>query len=503
MLPPLRNPPSLQYAGLTIILSNPSRNDTKKLLIDPDTTAGYFFDRECLYPHLNRWQCDIRLPECKDPLLPGTKAVLLLGQFAMSKWTNANTTIDEQRGSPQIVNGIPCISSFTAQDAIDPQDFERKLNKDYKGIEDLDEDQDEDQFGDLLEAKGRGRTDRKNYRFWLKHDCGKIIQILQNNGNIPSHSYGEPTYHLWPDANFLIHHLQSKRGEYLYFDMETDFISADMRCFAYCFSSDPTNVYVVPWLTTDYKKAYDKNHFILRALSVAIRDNVIVAHNGAHFDFLVLLLKYATSIHSCYDTMVSQNRIYPTLEKSLGHCISLETFLPYHKNEGIHGYFNASQAEQLYSYCGKDVFSMFLVHQAQLKRAAMDEGLKASIKLANDSIEPYLCAALMGIAYSEEERAKFINNSDRLLTQYMRIMRSLTGDSVLPLISNQKCTKYFHEQLGYDVVGRSKKTGNPSLSEDNLYKLALKYNNPVISFLIKYRQKKLQSSTLQFKPYRT
>lgn len=493
----IRHLPTMGYSGLTIILSNPSRND-KNTLINPETTAGWFLDNECLYPHLNRYQCDIRLAEDHSPLVGGTKAILLLGQFAHSKYTQLLTTLDENRGSPTVVNGITCISSFTPQDAIDPMDFETRLNSEVKTIDDAEFS--EDNLSELLESKGRGRTARSNYRFWLKHDVGKVIQILQNNGRVPSHGF-EPRFHLWPSAETVINLLSTIKGQDFFFDMETDFISAHMRCFAFSFGNNPEDVYVVPCLTTDYKLAYDHFPNILRALSICIRDNTMVAHNGAHFDFLVLALRYGISIGAkVYDTLVSMNRTYPTLEKSLGHCVSLETFEPYHKNEGVHTYRNLQQAEQLYTYCGKDVFTMFLVKRAQDKRAAADEGLKQSIALANASIKPYLTTSILGIHYSETERAAWVHNSDRLLTQYMRIMKCLHGDGVQALISNQKCAKYFHEQLEYSVMLTTPK-GGASLKEDALLKLALKYKNPVITFLIKYRQRKLQSSTLQFKPW--
>lgn len=499
----LRHPPTFNYCGLTIILSNPARND-RKMLIDSGTTAGWFFENQCLAAYFSRYQCDIRQADDNSSLLPNTKCVLLLGQYAHSKFTNVPTTLDENRGSPILVQrggkDIATVSSFTPQDAIDPVELESKHNAEYKDIDDLDEDSDESAVGELLESKGRGRTARANYRFWLMQDVAKAAKIVDKDGIIPRAV--QPKYHIYPSAQEVISTLLSTQKEDFYFDMETDFISADMRCFAFMFGNRPTDVWIVPVLTTDYKPAYDQINEILRALAVCIRRNTTVAHNGAHFDFLILAIKYRIPISKVYDTMVAMNRIYPTLEKSLGHCVSLETFEPYHKNEGIHGYRNATQAEQLYYYCGKDVFTMYLVKQAQIARAHADSGLGASIALANRSIKPYLTNTILGLHFSEEERQAWIRKSDKLLTAYMRFMRVLHGENVAPLISNQKCTKYFHEQLGYSVVKRSEKTGNPSLAEDALIKLALMNDNPVIRFLIKYRQKQKETSTLKFKVWR-
>jgi DNA polymerase I-like protein with 3'-5' exonuclease and polymerase domains len=82
--------------------------------------------------------------------------------------------------------------------------------------------------------------------------------------------------------------------------------------------------------------------------------------------------------------------------------------------------------------------------------------------------------------------------------QYLRIMRMLCGPKIEPLISNKKCVEYFHNVMGYPVQMRTKK-GGASLAKDSLYKLRLKVENPVIDFLIKYRETQKETGTLNFK----
>lgn len=489
----LRHLPRFNFCGLTIIMSNPSRLDKEELL---SGTGGYFFNSECLSPQVNRWQCDIRIIEEKAPLLPNTKVILLLGERAHRTYTGANTTLDENRGSPIIVNGIPCISSFNAQDAVDPVNHE-KAN--VQAIEDEKMVTEETEAGEIFESKGRGKTSRSNYRFWLKEDTKKAIRILENNGKIPDHGY-KPRYHIRPDANEVIEVLTKNKGQDLFYDMETDFYSLDMRCFAFSFGNNPEDVYVIPTLDLDYKPAYgERQSEIIRAKTIAIRDNILVAHNGSSFDFFILAYKYGVSIGSrVYDTLISQQRIYPTVEKSLGHCISLWTYEPYHKNEGVHAYRTREQAEQLYAYCGKDVFTMFLVKKAQMEMAAKDEGLFASIEMGNKAIRPYLITTLTGIKFDEKLRQESIKENDRLMNCYLKIIANLTGPTIQPLISNKKCVAYFHHAMGYKAVAKTP-IGKPSLKADALYKLALNYDNPVIKFLLKYREVQKATGVLNFK----
>lgn len=492
----LRNRPTFTYNGLTIILSNPSRHDRTELL---SGAAGYFLNKECLNPDTNIFCCDVRLVDDPSPLYKDTKVILLLGAPAFSKWTNSLLSLNEGRGAPYIINGIICIPSFSAQDAMDLRDFEGMYNEELQESEDEDFISDEEKDGDVFESKGKGKTKRKNYRFWLKQDVKKALRILNNNGQIPKLYHEEPTYVVAPDVDYIVNKLDSTSDAYLLFDCETDFISYYIRCFAFSFSTDPLTIITVPLLTTDYSPFYGKDQFkIFRALTLAIQRNTLVAWNGDQFDFLVLAMLYKIPVKRVYDPMIAAQRIYPTIEKSLGHWVSLATYEPYHKNEGAHGYNNYEQAHQLWTYCGKDVFTMWLCFQYQMDLMSKDTGLKASVEQANNAIIPYECASYLGMHFDDNKRQALIKEADSLMEAYMRVMRALTGPDVAPLISNQKCAKYFHEQLEYPHISKTK-AGKASLAKDNLLKLGLKHDNPVIKFLIKYREVQKESGILNFK----
>lgn len=491
MVPPIRIPPRFTYNGLTIIVSNPSRFDRKMLL---SANGGAFFNDECLSPATNRYCCDIRLLDCKDKLMPETKAILVLGQKALSRYTGSPFSLSEQRGYPLFVNNIPCIASYLPQDACDIKPYEKKYNPTAEGFEGEEEEEVVEKF-QFLGDKSRSRTSRTNWRFWLKQDTQKVLKIL--DFGIPKPSF-KPEYKLYPNSEEVIEVLVNNKGKHLYIDIETDIEFLNMKCFAFCFDHGP--VYVVPTLDWHYKPAYDNLPFILRALAIAFRDNTVVAHNGSDFDFLIFAHKYRIPIgRSVYDTLVAQARIFPEVEKSLGHCVSLWTYEPYHKAEVSHSsYYTQSDAEKLWLYCGKDVYTMVLVHEAQLKYARTMPGMLGSIRQAMESIRPYLIMTLLGIHFDDEERLHLIKYNDRLMMQYLRIIEIMTGKDVGALISNKRCCRYFHDLLGYPAVARSKKTGKPSFNEYSLLKLKLKHANPVIDVLIRYRRTQKETSTLQF-----
>lgn len=497
----LRSPPKFNYCGLTIVMSNPSRFDIVSLL---SATAGYWFNEECLRPEINRYQCDIRLTDDRTPLLPNTKAILLLGQKALHLWTNSSLSLGEVRGTPLYTKeGLPCIVSFLPQDTMDIKDFEGDLNEMANSEYEMSE-----SFTSYEGEKKHGKTSRSNFRFWLREDTKRIKQVLLNEGQFPEDKL-KPEYNIYPNSEEVIQVLQNTINCDLLIDLETD-DNFNIRCIGFTFDHEKRTdltrtIYLVPFLDHNYNPAYDIITCckILRAFCIAFKNNTVIAHNGAQFDFFVLAWRYKIPVGKhLYDTMLAHARCWPTVEKSLGHCMSHLTWQPYHKAEGLHSYMTESQATQLWNYCGKDVYGMLLVKRALDNYAKTISGLPESIEQANKSIYPYLVCSLLGIHYSKEEVEDKMRTNDLQATQYMRIMQILTGKNVAPLISNKACVEYFHNLLGYPAISRSVKTKKPTLNAVNLLKLKLRHkDNVVIDFLLKYRNIIKETGVLKFEPW--
>jgi hypothetical protein len=191
------------------------------------------------------------------------------------------------------------------------------------------------------------------------------------------------------------------------------------------------------------------------------------------------------------------------------------TYQTFHKDEDSHAYLTKEHMYDKLKYCGKDVFTLLLVLQAQLKYARTIPGLVASIDTAQRSIVPYLICSLQGIRYSQEKVDRLKNENDRLMYQYLRIINILIGENGMAECrkavkgkakgfcnSNAQCCSYFHDQLGYPVVFRSTKTQKPSLGKGVLFKLALKHDNPVITFTNMYRTVMKEYGALKFHPWK-
>lgn len=503
----LRSKPKLVYSGLSIVLNNPSRFDKADLI---SGNAGTFFSETCLRPEINKFQCDIRLKEDSSPLLDGTRAVLLLGEGAAKQWLGTDNSLNEIRGVPYERDGVIYMASYVPQDCVDLRDFESKhnpLSEHYVDEEWSDDDDDNDTSTD--EKSRHGKTKRRNYGFWLWKDCIKLKRLMRTGLT----AYPPPKIVIYPPEDVVIKLLTETKNKFMGFDCETDI---EFNITVFSFAYDTNTIYSIPCILPDYSWAYSSLPRIYRALSVAIRDNIIVAHNGTNFDFNVLARKYRIAIGRCYDTMVAHNRCFPEQEKSLGHCISLWTNLGFHKDMGDVSYSNLTNAQQIWHYCALDVYSMMLVKESIDAYAEVTPGIKESIAQAMASIKPYLTTSLLGIKYDQIALEKRRRENDRLMTQYIRWVELLVGKETLKILrgkgkssllaSPAQTVKYFHEMLGYPVVGKGKPrqdgSVHPSLGAVNLFKLRLKHDNPVIDIILAYRELAKESGTLAFNPYK-
>lgn len=506
--------PILTYSGLTVVMSNPSRMDRTDLL---SSNGGYLFCQELLQPEMNRMQCDIRLKDNREPLLPNTKCVLLLGEKAAQEWlSNKDNSLGEIRGSPYLIDGIPHIASYLPQDCVDvTKDHELKHNPYLQSEERTSDENESDNDADKVDEKRRhGKTKRKNFRFWLSQDVTKCKKILRHGG-IPSQPF-PAVYEIYPNSQTVINDLSKTKESILFIDIETD-PDWNILCFSYAFNFSTT--YVVPCLLHDYSWAYSNLHHVYRALAIALNSNKVVAHNGSGFDYLVFTHKYRIPLgRRLEDTMLIQHRCFPEAEKSLGHCTSLWTMEEFHKDESNFAYNNPQVCRQLWNYCGKDVYTMMLIYKAQMEYAKTQPGLIESIQQANDSIRPYLITSLQGIAYRESMLRATMANNDRMMEQHLRMVDILIGKETTKALrkksksgmcgSNTQAVEYFHNLMGYPVVGYgkpSKKDGKrrPSLQKKNLLKLRLRVENPVIDICMQYREAAKESGSLKFTPLKS
>jgi len=489
--------PRFTYNGLTVVLSNPSRNDKIKLL---DGWAGSLFANEAL-DGLNINGCMICTADEPKDLLAGTKGLLLLGERAMKEWTTDGYdqySLNEQRGCPlQNKWNIPCIASYLPQDCVDMKDWESVHNPLAK--EEHNEKEDETE-------KRKGKTARSNYRFWLIQDTKKICKRIRVGSS--ERDIIQVSTIIYPSSEEIIKTLREVKNEEIYLDIETD-----EHLHITCIGLGIDNViFVIPFLRYNYESGYANLAQILQALSICFRDNIIVGHNSAAFDLLVLAGKYKVHVgHRNVDTMLAWHRMYPEVEKSLGHVMSALTWEPYHKDEFVRAS-SAQQERKLWEYNAKDVYGTMLIWKAMKQCATSIPGLRESIEQSNRLIRPSLITTLQGIRFDQAKREAMMTENDKLCNAYTRLIKLALGPELYKIIQNKsdanmagspkQCVKYFHDIMGYKVVGKTPKK-EPSLAADNMYKLKLRYpDNFIIDLILAYRERAKETGSLKFNEWK-
>lgn len=489
------------YNGVCIILNRPSRFDVehKKLF---SGNAGMWFLEFLKRLGINYTDCHVSTADKFTEVLPNTKIILALGEASLKLFKGDEVTLGEQRGSPFLYRDthIPVIATYCPQDCFDPQDYENRYwNKvNYTAEEESDKDDDTDT------GKAHGKTRRSNYRFWTTKDLQKLSRLLKDGLHII-----EPKLEFFPSADEIIYDLTTEKNKDFYIDIEIDPETLDITVFSYCFL-DPNDyetiphVKIVPCRRYNYTRAYENLPKIFVSLAVAMRDNTTVHHNGSCFDIWVISYKYRIPFGiRHFDTMDSHHRNHLEVEKSLGHAISLYTDLFYHKNSaGTFTPHNTHQEMNLWRYNGIDTFAMVYVKRGIL-RYAEKIGSISSIEQTNMATYPYLMLTFMGIRTNQEAAQLKIDENDKRINQYLRILNTLIGRKVNPR-SNKDIPHYLFGKkdeggLGLKPVGYTK-AFKPAADGKALIKLFV--NNPQIvtlRLILEIRRIQKESEALIYK----
>src|SRR5574343_247010 len=468
----MRNTPTQTYGGYTVILSEPSRFVTESGRLISGNTADWF-EESCLPPGISLSNIEVRdLSSISAPFLPGTKYISVHGKKAAEYF---HTDLNRHGYQFVINNTIPAVVAF------DPHDC-----NDHKDMRD-DEDEDDENAVSERDVKDAAPTRLKNWRYWTAWHIRKLLTQR------PA-ALAPINIKIYPRLSEACAVLDAATNEDLYLDIETSRLHGSLGCIGFSTTSSFPNVYVVPVYRYDGSLAYSEFHRFHRSLSRAFLRNKVVAHNGAGFDFFVLRAYYKFPLpRDPYDTMLAHHRIHPELEKSISHAMCMWTHLPYHKDQNVEPR-NSAQEQQQHVYNARDVYALKPIKDAQFAYAAGDKGLVDSIVQAHAWIVLYLTTTLTGLRLDIFKLSEVARKLELKKSVYQRIASMLAGRPFNPASSDQ-CRKYLHDTLNYAVVGRTE-TGKPKLGSKQLYQLHLKYNNPLIPVILKYREAHKDHSNL-------
>ena len=353
----------------------------------------------------------------------------------------------------------------------------------------------EDETNDKEEPEDAGGSTVRpaNQLFWVQADICKLLHPLRV---VPS-----PKIHTMPNLDRVMGYLDASNNQLLTIDIETRREDRTLSCIG--FKLPDTPAIVVPIYDYRGELAYDKTRLLqfFRSLILAMHRNVLVLHN-AMFDLLVLASKYRCSFgHRIFDTMLMTHRVFPEIEKSLGHSIRLWLNHPWHKDENIETPKNRQQQAQHWNYNGLDVLRTEELYYALQEVGQCYPLLGSSMCSSCASIYPYALATLRGMAIDLPELTKQRMEADRRTQALTRVCRILSGDKEFNPASSVQCAKYFYDELYYKV-SRWTPERKPSADSKALYELATKYPNPLLRAIIAARISAKEVSNLNFTGWR-
>ena len=434
-----------------LVLPQESRYDkiNNKILSGPaaDLVA------ECLPPHDTMYARDFRLG------LPYTH-IVLTGQPSLNAFVRDHT-LDQHRGYVWRNTLTKHIATYWPQDCVDLKDYESHAEAD-----------DDAEAGS--NAKDGGKTARANYRFWFKRDCEKLFKTPKPIDFVQHHL---------PNLQ-IAQILRNNVGHTLYFDLESN-PANHITCFSFAFDDSPVFSAAIYFRDA----LVDGGLQAMAALARAFSRNKVVIHN-AGFDLPFLALFHNIPFFpDIEDTMLMNHRIWPEAEKSLAHAITLWLNEPYHKDTG--GTWNpqtASQLHRLLQYNAKDVATLRAIHRAQWAyvNSSGDSGLRDSVLQVNSSIYPYLYTSLHGFPINGLKLGHYLTNRRKVMAFWQRVVSIAVGYDLNPG-SSQQVADYLVNRMNYEVLSRTE-SGAPQVDESTLYRYLIKYSNPVIRFILKYKR---------------
>jgi hypothetical protein len=423
---------------------------------------------------------EIELLDATTSAIPTGDRVLLMGQRTLQQFTSPDASIFTSRGALLQCYGRYATATFDLQDAFDFK------NMGHDNVY-------EESATDNATGKDRAATSKANWPFWITQDAKKLLAVTEPPV-IESPRYLIPQYlHQYTDR------LLTVKDATIYLDIEVSLEAGKLDCVGVAVNDSPVTVF--PIYNYKHELHYPRGEVLrfLAALSTALQRNHVVVHN-AMFDLVYLLSECRLPIgRDVFDTMLCQQRLFPEVEKSLGHAISMWTWQPWHKGEGGTPMSYEQQA-RFWEYNAKDVWTTRMVHRAQLRYLRDNPTYQPSVDQVMASIYPYIVATCTGCRIDNKQLLTLKHKLAARLHQLTRILRILTDNPKLNPSSVDQLRKFFFDKLAYKPTGYTE-TGRPELGEKQLYQLALRYDNPVLQLLLVYRELDKELSMASFQGY--
>lgn len=229
-------------------------------------------------------------------------------------------------------------------------------------------------------------------------------------------------------------------------------------------------------------------------LAITIKLREFLTHPNAHFtfhngayDLQYIAKQWGILVNIKNDTMIMQHVAYPGLRKSLAMCASLycEQY-KYWKDDGKEWDPSVNE-EQYWRYNCEDCVRTFEIREV-LGQVLAHLGVTQQYEFQINELFPeVLRTMLRGISIDMGRRNELDNSLEILQRDYQTWIDTAVGHPLNPR-SSLKMKALFYDDL-HVPVRRNRKTGQPSLDDENLTKISKTYPllAPLVNKILEFR----------------
>lgn len=297
------------------------------------------------------------------------------------------------------------------------------------------------------------------------------LKRVREESEFPELRLPKRDFILEPDLQQVADYLEAcKKKKLCAFDIEV--LNNQVNCIS--FSHEPLTAICIPFLNSSYDNYWSEPDelVIWQLMAEVLEDETIkkVAQNGL-FDCTFLAQKTSLLVRGFVaDTMVGFHLLYPDLPKGLDYICSVCTREPYYKDEGKHWHPKLDWSVGWNYNCKDSAVTLESWHR--IRSLLGQAGLGETYDFVTSLLEPLVYMNLRGIPVKRTAINEFVKNSDQKLAELQTRLNAVAGAELNPNSPKQLQT-YFYILKGENPYV-SRKTGNPTVDDDALQRLARK-----------------------------
>lgn len=297
-------------------------------------------------------------------------------------------------------------------------------------------------------------------RAFTRIDYGRIA-ALKNSSRPPNQDWMRWICRSPQDFQNFVYRNLPKNHPYLYFDIET--FGGLITCISFCY--DGIEAVSIP--LGDYKLNKMDRAILWQMTAKLLASDIPKVNQNIKYDWIILERHGFFVKNVSGDTMLAGALLNPEFPHGLDFLVSINTDIPYYKDETQTWNPNDNKRDVLYLYNAMDSIATWRVHDEQIRdlraRGMLDLYLQEIVPL----ILVYKNMDMAGILVDGAQKTYLIAKYERLLSSQIETLRRLVNDDKFNPNSSQQVGKFIYDELKFPPRSkRDPETGEKTYKTD-------------------------------------